>query len=242
MRLRPAAILLAPVLLVLCAPCFPSSNNFARKAVPDAPLLAPDPSMPLGEKLTYDIFWLGFPVGTGEVWVKEKTVVDGREAYHVVGTARGNGFLGGIYPVQDEAHSWIDAETLRSLRFSKKIREGPNRADEKTDFRPPAHDAFSAFYWARRQALEPGRTVSTVLTTGKKEWGLDVDVVRRERKSLRGHGKVDAIVVEPRLLVDGKPDTRGRAWLHLRNDSRRTPVYVSFKTRFGPVTGVLRPH
>jgi hypothetical protein len=250
-------------LLSSVPPVFPS-NNFAANAHKQepGPLVPVDPSIPLDEKLVYDIFWLGFRVGTGEVWVKEKTLVDGRETFHVVGSARANAFLAGIYPVEDEAQSWIDAETLESIRFEKKTREGSKRTHQRDEFdgrsgkgrhesfttgekktfdvAVPAHDILSAFYWVRRQPLEPDKPVTTVLSSDQKKWTLEVRVLRRQVEELRGQGVVDAFVVEPKTVVNGVPEKRGQAWVYLKNDARRTPVYVKFNTPFGAVAGVLR--
>ncbi len=259
----------AAVLLVVCLSLVPAtlvwaSTNFAANAgkFDPKPLVPADPAFPLGERLTYDIFWLGFRVGVGDIWVKEREVIDGRDAFHVVATARGNGFLAKLYPVNDEIHSWIDARTLESLRFSKKIAERATRKDEEQtydaargkgvhvsritgervefDVKAPVRDVVSAFYWLRRQPLEPGRTFRTPITVDRADWELSADVVAHKVESLRGQGVVDAIVVEPKRILKGVEDKKGRAWVYLRNDARRTPVYVKVQSPFGAVVGVLR--
>src|SRR5207244_1042216 len=104
----------------------------AEPAVMEKPLSA----LPLGEKLRFEVSWMGVNVGFGEIEIKEKTIVGGREAYHVVATARTNDFLSRLYPVIDEAHSWIDAKTFYSLKFRKILNEGRYRADEEVEFFP----------------------------------------------------------------------------------------------------------
>lgn len=256
---------LALALLFTLAAAPSAAMNFAangEKYLPK-PIAEPEPSFPAGERLVYDVYWLGFHVGTGQIWVKEKTVVGGREAWHVVGTARANGFLSNIYHVRDEAHSWIDARTGESIQFLKKVDERGAQAHEKDTFdkaagkgrhrslktgetklfgiTTPVHDVLSVFFWARRQPLVPGRKIETVLSCNQADWRLEVNVVKQEVEALRGHGIVDHVVVEPRAEPKGEgKGPPGRAWVYLKNDPRRTPVLVKFKTPFGAVVGVLR--
>ena len=173
-----------------------------------------------------------------------------------------NDFLSKIYPVRDEVHSWIDAKTYQSLGSQKKASEGNYRADERVvydaegkkgryeslksgekkefDVAVPVHDPLSAFYWVRRQALEPGKRLSSTVNNGEKDYSLEVDVLRREATELRGKGVVETTLIEPKSRLKGLLEKRGRVWVLLKNDPSRTPVRVTFKTPFGPITGVLK--
>ncbi len=216
----------------------------------------------VGEKLSYDVSWMGVPVGIGELEVVEKTSNNGRDAYHMVAVAGTNEFLSKIYPVRDEIHSWVDAETLQSLQFEKKVSEGKYRAAERVrydaaekkgyyeslkngdkkefDISVPVHDVVSAFFWVRRQTLIPGKTVKTTVNNGEKDYALEVDVLRRETKELRGQGVVDAILIEPKTRLQGVLDKRGRVWIYLENTPARVPLIITLKTPFGPIVGVLK--
>jgi hypothetical protein len=194
--------------------------------------------------------------------VKERTVIQGRPALHIVAVARTNDFLSRIYPVRDEVHSWVDAQTFESLQFEKKVSEGRYRADErilydtkarkgfyesfkngsKKEFtiNPPVHDIVSAFYWMRRQPLETGRSFKTKVNSEEKDWDLEVQVLRREKRDLRGLGSVDTVVVEPRTRLRGVLEKRGRVFIHLQNDPARTPVRITFNTPYGVIVGALK--
>jgi len=231
---------------------------------PDTQTPPAGPAIPFGEHLVYDIYWFGRQVGTGEVEVGQKTIDKGRVVFNVVGTAQANDFLENIYPVHDQVQSWIDASTLESLQFEKKIDENGNQSDEvdvfdavskkgrhlslksgeKKDFSIalPAQDVASAVYWVRRQKLVPGQSpFKIVLSCNQKNWELEIKAIRRETKKLRGLGVVDSILVVPRLRVNGVLDTRGKAWVYLKNDAFHTPFLVKVQTPFGPVLGLLRP-
>lgn len=249
------------LLLLLSVPAYAESNFAGKKSAPFA-AVAPSQEIPLGEHLLYDVSWMGVPVGFGELWVKEKVMFEGREAYHVIAVARTNDFLSKIYPVRDEVHSWIDIKTLQSLGSEKKASEGNYRADERVVYDEvnkkghyeslktgekkeftiavPVHDPVSAFYWVRRQALQPGKTLKNTVNNGEKDYSLEVDVVRREAKEIRRRGVMEVILIEPRSRLQGILEKRGRVWVHLKNDPSRTPLLFTFYTPFGVITGALQ--
>ncbi|HTL48329.1 MAG TPA: DUF3108 domain-containing protein [Verrucomicrobiae bacterium] len=221
----------------------------------------PAPALPLGEKLHYKITWLGIPVGTGELRVEEKTTLDGREVYHAVGFIETNRILRKIFPMHDEAESWIDAVTLESLQFEKKIDELILNTHEKMTFDAPrrkgrfeslksgetqefdipaaAHDVISAAFWARRQELAPDRPARTVLIADRKEWELELDTVGVETIKWQGK-KVEVLRVDPVTRVGGE-EKRGRASFYLTLDAARKPLRIVFKAPFGSVVGTLEP-
>ena len=251
------------IIFVLFAstPAF-AESNFAGKKSASFIAIAPNQEIPLGEHLMYDVSWMGVPVGLGELWVKETVTFEGREAYHVMAVAMTNDFLSKIYPVRDEVHSWIDTTTFQSLGSQKKASEGNYRADERVVYSQekkkgfyeslksgekkefnigvPVHDPVSAFYWVRRQPLEPGKSLRSTVNSGEKDYSLEVDVLRREATELRGKGVIETTLIEPKSRLKGLLEKRGRVWVLLKNDPSRTPVRITFKTPFGPITGVLK--
>lgn len=252
------------VVLALLAPWTPlwaASVNFAGAKKAPIVLEKPQGTLTLGERLFFDVSWMGVHIGYGEIHVREKVLVNGRQAYHVVAVARTNEVLSKLYPVRDEAHSWIDAETLHSLKFRKILSEGRYRADEEVEFFPEkkkghyrshkngtekdfdipgdVHDIISAFYWFRRQDAPPGRAVKTVVNSEEKNWDLEVLPLRLEAKAIRGMGSVDTLCVEPKTRLKGILYDRGRVWVYFTADSARRPVWFQFKTPYGAVNGVI---
>ena len=75
----------------------------------------------VGEELTYKAKFGALPAGTARMRVEGVELVRGRQAYHVV-------FMldGGIpfFRVHDRYDSWIDVQTLSSLRHTQQISEG----------------------------------------------------------------------------------------------------------------------
>ncbi len=240
-----------------------AQTNFAAvapKKLVDLP--KPNAQLELGEHLLYEVSWMGVPVGYGELWVKEKTRIGDRDVFHVVAIARTNEVLSKIYPVVDELHSFIDVNDLYPIEFRKRLSEARYRADEKTTFDPVnkkgyyeslkngekkefeiggyVHDVISAFFWVRRQILEPGKSVHTVVSSEEKDHDLEIQVLKREQKEFRGKGSVDTILVEPKTSLKGVLYSRGRVWIYLSADENRIPLWIMLKTPFGPINGVLK--
>lgn len=225
----------------------------------EEPLTPPSQEIPLGERLVYKITWLKIPVGTGEVWVKEKMTLGGREVIHVIGRIETNKVLNKIFPMHDEAHSWMDARTLESVQFEKKIDELLINAHErmvfdrtkgqgywesfktgkKSDFnvRAPAHDILSAFFWVRRQLTDPDQTAQITVIADQEDWTLEIPGFRRETVEIRGK-KMDTLRIEPLTQEKGK-EKRKKSWFHVSTDASRKPVRIVYKAPFGSVVGTL---
>ncbi len=257
---------LAGLLFFLLIPSVFAANNFSSKKNVPAPagIAKPLTDLPLGEKLVFEVSWMGVNVGYGQIEIPEKTVVRGREAYHIVATARTNDFLSKLYPVEDRVESWVDARTFYSLKFRKTLQEGRYRADEETEFFPetkkgsyysykngtrkefeipgPVHDIVSAFYWFRLQEASVGKSVNTTVCSEEKNWAAEIKVIGVTAKVIRGLGAVDTFYVEPKSSLRGVFYDRGRVWVYFTADQKRVPVWVVFKTPFGPVNGVLKVH
>ncbi len=198
-----------------------------------------EPGIPVGERLVYHLSWMGIPIGRGELWVKEKAIINGKEVVHVVGMLQTNDFLSTIYPVRDEIHSWIDAETLTSVKFEKEVNEGSkSRVHKSMEFEQATHDVISAFYWVRRQPMKPGESLRTTVIADEKEWELEVMVLRRETLELRGWEPVATLLVEP-TSRQGKVWKKGRSLISLSDDASKKPLKVIYQAPFGRIVGVL---
>ncbi|MBI4432807.1 MAG: DUF3108 domain-containing protein [Candidatus Omnitrophica bacterium] len=233
------------------------SPNKATQFEIAPPLSAPQ----VGEKLIYNVYWMGAHIGIGTLEVQEKVERQGRQAYHLVATAGTNAFLSKLYPVHDEIHSFMDAETFHSLEFNKTLSEGKYRADEriiydwkekkgfyeslwnksKKEFplERPTHDLLSAFYWFRLQPAKVGDKIHTIVNSEEKNWDLELEVQTQEPRELRNGQSFNTFKVEPKTRLKGILYVRGRAWVYFSTDPQRTPVWITLSTPFGPVTGVL---
>ena len=208
--------------LVLLAPSvhFPevsahgASSPFLLGTVPS---LVP---IKVGEKAHVTFRWLGVTVAHGDIELKERIKHRGRDAWHVVLKVETTRFLAFLFPVQDEYHSFIDVESLQSLRFEKIIREGEYRADEVVEydhekkcgyyfsrlnksektFKTDAviHDPISAVYWFRSHvAMAVGKTIEVPVNYEEANWRIRVPMVAKENLEFREKSWKPSIKMKP---------------------------------------------
>lgn len=258
-----APTLLLIFILIWVVPLHAGSKNFSsKKSRTIVSIEMPLKVLAVGERLVFDVSWMGVPVGVGMLEVKEMVTISGRRAYHVIAVAKTHDFLSRIYPIHDEVHSFIDAEKFYSLEFRKEIREGRYRADEKMTYdykkgkifyeslrnkskkefelSSEVQDFLSAFYWFRVQPVAVGKSLHTTVNSEAENWDLELNVLRREVKEFRDGRTIPTILVEPKTRLKGMLYQRGRVWVYFSADQTRLPVWVTLRTPFGPVSGVLR--
>ena len=216
------------------------------------------------EKLKFDVSWGMLAVGQATLGVDKIVMFNGRPAYHIVSEARSNAFCDAFYKVRDINESWLDARTLTSLGYSKKLREGhffrdewvlydrENRtyASRRTDKDGTFHvrvgtipaqvqDTLSSVYYTRASALADGGQVIVDVNT-PDNWPLVVKVIKRENVSVP-LGKFAAVLVEPAMRREGLFIQKGkRLRLWLSDDADRRPLVMKVEVFFGHVTAVLR--
>jgi hypothetical protein len=183
------------------------------------------------------------PAGTARMRVDGIDTVRGRAAYHVVFAVDG-----GVpfFRVHDRYESWIDVETLSSLRHVQRISEGryhrntnyeimPERSVyQKNDEEPRASvahplDDGSFIYAVRADGIRVGETRrddryfvpdrNPVVLSGLREDTVTVAA-----------GTFVTTVVRPAIKSGGIFSENGDAQVWFTNDDRRLPVLV--KTHF----------
>ena len=82
------------------------------------------------ERLVFDVSWGLLSVGHATLGVERVVRFAATPAYHIVSEAVSNGFCDTFYKVRDLNESWVDAKTMTSLGYSKKLREGKFFRDE----------------------------------------------------------------------------------------------------------------
>jgi hypothetical protein len=197
----------------------------------------------VGEELVFHATFGVLPAGTARMRVEGIDSVRGRAAYHVTFAIDG-----GIpfFRVHDRYESWIDIETLSSLRHRQHISEGrykrnttyeifPERAEFQKDSEPvqasvanPLDDG-SFIYAVRVAGIRVGETRrddryfrpdrNPVVLTGLREDTVTV-----------GAGTFVTTVVRPTIKTGGIFSENGEAQVWFTNDERRLPVML--KTKF----------
>jgi hypothetical protein len=196
----------------------------------------------VGEELTYKASLGGISAGTARMRVDGIEIVRGRPAYHVVFSVDG-----GIpfFRVHDRYESWIDVETLASLRHRQQISEGrykrttlyeiyPERAEYqkqgdsvRASVANPLDDG-SFIYAVRTAGIQVGETrrddryfrpdKNPVVLTGLRQEKVTVDA-----------GTFATTVVRPTIKTSGIFSEDGEAQVWFTDDTNRYPVRVKAK-------------
>jgi hypothetical protein len=203
--------------------------------------IAPVP-FAVGEELVYRATFGGLPAGTARMRVDGIEMVRGRPAYHVVFSIDGGIPL---FRVRDRYESWIDVETLASLRHRQQISEGrykrnttyeiyPERAEYqkhgdsvRASVSNPLDDG-SFIYAVRAAGIRVGETRrddryfrpdrNPVVLTGVRQETVEV-----------GAGKFATTVVRPSIRTSGIFSEDGQAQVWFTDDEQRYPVQVKAK-------------
>jgi hypothetical protein len=206
----------------------------------------------VGEYFQFSIEWNGLNGGSSLMQIQNLHTVAGRKAYRIVTKAESNSFVSKFYKVRDRAESFVDAESLYTLRFVKHLREGGYKQDIDVRFDQPrgkavysdgptldvpahVHDVLSAFYYVRTRALPIGSTFVIPTHDNKKSYEMEVKVHRKERIEVPA-GKFDCILVEPVLKSEGVFKSKGSIHVWLTDDERRIPVLVRSKVPIGSIS------
>ncbi|MEK7388475.1 MAG: DUF3108 domain-containing protein [Elusimicrobiota bacterium] len=239
-----------------------SPAELIGSTVPYSPEFKPLPVFP--EALTYSISWGPLSVGQSSLNVTEIVLFNGRPAYHIVSEAHSNAFCDTFYKVRDINESWLDAQTLTSLGYSKKLREGSFFRDEwvlynwetkefvarrtnrdstfvvRTGTIPTqVQDILSSIYFTRTQPLLAGGDVTIDVNT-PDNWPLIVKVVERETVRVP-RGEFATVLIEPAMRREGLFVQKGkRLRLWLSDDAHKRPVLMKVEVFFGHITAALR--
>ncbi|MFA5167396.1 MAG: DUF3108 domain-containing protein [Candidatus Omnitrophota bacterium] len=246
---KAALLLLTLVLLVPVGSAQESEKIFLRSEKPATKIF-------LGEKIKFEISYLGITVGEAESVVKELVKVNGRDAYHIEINIRSRPILDWIYKVRDTHHTYIDAEHFHSVRYEKKIKEGRYWTDELMEYDQDGHvgrfysrkdnsrkemfvpkhvqDQISCCYWLRLQDVKSDSKTLIPVNADEKNWDLEAITHGVMEMKIDNVGVFQAIEVEPVILFEGFFVRRGKIHGWMSMDERRIPLVMKVKV---PVLG-----
>lgn len=236
----------------LARPAF--AQELVRVAIPTE-TSARAATMPVGERLEYDVRFGKLRVGRGSMEIREITDVRGREAWHTVFAMRG-----GIpfFRVDDRLESWIDSRTFTSLRLSQHTNEGRYHRDRHIEFFPDRStmlergesareeptveeplDEGALLYFVRTLPLNVGDRYSLDRYFRPDRNPVRLDVLRRERIEVPA-GTFETIVVRPTISTSGIFSENGQAEVWVTDDERHLMVRMTAKLSFGTLSLSLR--
>jgi hypothetical protein len=97
---------------------------------------------------------------------------------------------------------------------------------------------LSAFYYVRTQPLEIGKSLFIDNHADKKNYPLEVKVIRKERIEVEA-GTFDCLVVEPILQASAIFEQKGSLTVWLTDDHIRMPVLMKSKVVIGSIATEL---
>ena len=211
-----------------------------------------------GERMEYDVRFGSIRVGNAHMEVVALDNLRGRAAWHTAFWVQGGNFL---YRVNDVYESWMDAETLSSLRFVQELEEGgkeierrfeiyPERAvfvqtskkplkEEKSVSQPLDDGSF--LYFLRTIPLEVGQTYDFDRYFRPDRNPVRIRVLRKERIKVPA-GTFNAIVVQPVIKTKGIFSENGHAELWLSDDDRHIMLQLKSKLSFGSLNLYLKSY
>ena len=212
-----------------------------------------------GERLVYDITYLGAKGGKAVLEVLERTRMKERDVYRIVSTAQSNDFVSLFYPVDDRIESFMDIEGLYSHHIKIKQQQGKRKREKVIDFDqvrhratqikknkqevfeipPKVQDSLSSLYFFRTTPpVEVGESTFIDVHESEKNWQLEIRVLAREEVTTPV-GKFHTIKVKAVVHYEGLFMKKGDVFIWFTDDHKRIPVMMKARIKFGAITAVL---
>jgi len=212
----------------------------------------------VGERLEYEISWLGIPGGNSSLEVKGITKVGQIDAYHLMSRTWSNSFISTFFEVDDRIEGYMNANDLTGISLKVRQREGGHKVDKEIifdsktnkahftkneknsvhDVPPFIRDSLSSFYYLRSKDLEVGKDVVMDTFSNGKLYKLIVKVLNKEE--LQVNEKIyNTIKVQPLAKQNDIFKNKGEIFLWLTDDEYKIPVKIRSEIAIGYFTAEL---
>lgn len=216
-------------------------------------------NLPAEENLVFDVYWQFIKVGQGTLEIRGFENINNRIAYHLYSQAKSSPFFDNFFEVRDINQSWLDVESLCSLRYSANISEGGWKKNEQVDFDHAnqkfklndngsikegdtalwVQDVISALYFFRTLNLEVGKEYIFDAHSGDKSWALKTKVTGRETVETKA-GTFKCLILEPVLRENaGIFQSKGRLQVWVTDNDVKMPVKMKTKIPVGSIIAEL---
>ena len=209
----------------------------------------------VGERAEYALKYGILSAGTGTTEVIGVDSIRGREVWHTLFRVTG-GVPG--YRINDRFESWIDTQTLSSLRHRQEMREGSRERERQFEIYPDEKiyvengrepmptvdlplDDGSFLYFIRTIPLDVGQEYAFDRYFRPDRNPVRIIVLRRERITVPA-GTFNTIVIRPIIKTRGVFSENGRAEVWLSDDSARVLVQIKSRLKFGSINLYLKSY
>lgn len=215
---------------------------------------------PVGEEMTYKIYWGLIPVGKTIVTTGWE-VKDGRTVLVIRHRTRSNKVIATMYPVNDLLETIIEPMSFRPISFMKDLHEGKTRYHEITtfdydalkghwrsllstkakdfDIEPDTRDIVTFMYYMRSKTFRPGEQSHYRVMADEKVYDLYLDVKKPETVDLDGFGRVQSLRLEPQAKFEGLFVRKGKMTIWVSRDARAVCTQVKASVPVGSVRVVV---
>lgn len=217
---------------------------------------------PVGEKLTYRLYWGIIPVGTawiGSSWVKEEGKPD-----RISITMRGKTgrIVSALYPVDDVVESVVDPETFLPIKYTQRLREGKKKRDDLVEFDHAARkahwssesdgkskdidieaetrDVLSFAYYMRSRGLDKGKTEKFEVIVDEDLYELSVAGLEYEKVYMSTFGNVKCLKLEPKAKFGEVFVRQGTLNMWFSADDRKICAKAAAEVPLASVKAILR--
>lgn len=212
-----------------------------------------------GERLAYDVTWLGMRAGIATMNVQEGLDHRGRQQLTLSMTARSSPTVTKFYPVDNRGVSQVDLESFLPAHMTFARREGKRFNDFDYTFRhqeglvtavkdgkiddlpipPDAQDAMSCLYYVRKVLpFVPGASLTMTVHHDKKNYKMEVRVEALETVEGRW-GKAETARVVVIMPFQGIFLNEGNIRVWFTTDAHRVPVRMKAKVVVGSIVAEL---
>jgi len=227
----------------------------------------PDLWFPVGEALSYKLYWGVLPVG--RAWITTEWVQrEGKALIRLRAEAKSSRLLAAIYPLHDIVESIVDAESFLPVEFTMMQNEGRLHRTDRTVFDREAmvgrltgeqtrkgryrkrdkeypieadtRDILSFLYYMRKFSPEEKENKEFRVMTGEKIYGLHMGSITEDTIKVNNHGRVACARYFPQAALEKVFVQKGKMWLWVSDDARQ--ILVEAKARgkvFSTVRAVL---
>jgi hypothetical protein len=215
-----------------------------------------------GEKAVYKATWNGLVSVATAVIYTTRTVVDGKDVYHVRVEAQTSRVLDLIWRMRDTISSTFVAGGLSPLRFTFNQRENSRIIDTEARYNSSTNrwvvsrrqagkktkkyefdsqhtvDPITAVYLARSVEYKVGDRLYFNVFGGRHRYLLELYVARKEPVEMESGRVIEAFRIVPRVrnvTKKGYAQRFNEAAVWISADERRLPVKMSSKIVFGSI-------
>ncbi|MBP6920161.1 MAG: DUF3108 domain-containing protein [Candidatus Omnitrophica bacterium] len=230
---------------------FVDEKGIAIHRAEDIVIAIPDRRLPDYEMLTFNLKWVGIPVGSVTLTVNGIRNINGRDAYLLEARFKSNRFLSAIYNIDDRFVSYMDVEKLYTLRQEVYRKEGNYRKEAVTDFDqvnhkayfknavdksekvidiPPAvQDTLSACYYFLLLPLKIGDRIDFYVYNSEQTYQLIGVIEEKLFMRIPALGMKEAFRMQPYVKQGGKQVEKGTLVAYFSCDKRRIPLMGKLK-------------